>query len=149
VKLAASPILFWCMPMVSKPELAYFIAGLMERRRVYSAEEISNLILSSVHPRFFLDPRLAPDHLRLALVENGFAARDATGATYWLSDCYFGPTDEAGLVAKTRELMGSVSEETVQCPACGKTSGTTSLLSHVRSEHGSIRWLRLMQEYGA
>ena len=135
--------------MVSKQEIVYFIAGILERGRLYSAKEISELILFSVHPRHLTDPRLAPDHLRLALVEDGFAVRDALASGYWLSDRYFGPSDEAELVLKVRELLNGDTDETIRCPACGKTTGIASLLGHVQSEHGSVHWLRLVPKYSS
>jgi len=134
--------------MVSKRDLVYFVAGLLDRGRVYEAAEVTGLIRASVHPRHLADPRLAPDHLRLGLVEEGFAGRDALAANYWRSALHFGPTDEADLLAKVRELMQDDSVELIECPACGNVSGVATIVCHVQVEHGSARWLRLLARYG-
>ena len=134
--------------MVSKQELVYFVAGLLDRGRTYTAAEVVAVIRGSVNPRLLADPRLAPDHLRLALVEDGLVERDPLAATYWRSNKYFGPSDEADLVGKVREMMEAQSVDSVQCPACGNWSGVATILCHVQVEHGSVRWLGLLPKYG-
>jgi hypothetical protein len=93
---------------------------------------------------------LAPDHIRVAMVEAGYLIRDPAGGAYRVAEAFVGPEQ---LAERERALLRFASELDVQsdvvvCPACGSRMGATSLLGHCqRSHRWSARWPKLVEKY--
>ncbi len=133
-----------------KRDIAWLVAGQLDRSRTYTEVEIDRLVRGTIREEFFVNPSLAPDHIRVAMVEAGYVNRDSAGVAYWVTEGFVGPEEEA---ERERALLRAASEVDAQCglvvcPACGLQMGATSLLGHCQRWHNwSDRWLRLIEKY--
>jgi hypothetical protein len=134
-----------------KQEIAWLIAGQMDRKQSYTALEIEQLVRTSIRPNFLTEPSRAPDHIRVAMVEAGYITRDDAGATYRVSDCFAGPKE---LEERERALLRSANEISVQygvvaCPECGHEMQAPTLFGHCQRWHcWSKLWSLRVEKYG-
>jgi len=134
----------------SKRDIAWLVAGQLDRARTYTAAGIDQLIRGTIRDEYLGTPPLAPDHIRVAMVEAGYVTRDPAGAGYRVAEGFVGPEEEA---ERERALLLAVGElatqnDVVVCPACGNRFGATSLLGHCQRSHNwSVRWPRLVEKY--
>jgi hypothetical protein len=134
----------------SKQSIAWLIAGLLDRTQSYTAADIDRLIRTTIRGEYLSNPLLAPDHIRVAMVEAGYLIRDPAGVAYRVAEAFVGPEQ---LAERERALLRFVSEldvpsDVVVCPACGSRMGATSLLGHCQREHRwSARWPILVEKY--
>jgi hypothetical protein len=134
----------------SKRDIAWLIASVLDRTQPYTAADIERLIRTTIRQEYLNNPMLAPDHIRVAMVEAGFVTRDSAGAAYRVSDDFVGPEEiaerERALLTAAGEL--GVQGDVVVCPACGTRVGATSLLGHCQRWHDSSgRWPTLVERY--
>jgi hypothetical protein len=131
-----------------KQALAYLVAVMLDRGRTYTATEIDRAVRDAIHPRWLTDPRFAPDHIRLAMIENGFMERDGGGDVYRLAASFEAAGDMVNIAARARELANASSAR-VSCPGCGYVCVPVSLPGHVEGCHGLQKWLALVDKYGS
>ena len=131
-----------------KRELAYLVTVLLVRGRAYKTAEIDQVIRDAIHARWLTDPRLAPDHIRLAMIEGGLVERDAGGDGYRLAAGFVAADDMIAIATRARELSYAASTW-VSCPACKHVCVPISLPSHVEACHGTRRWLELADKFGS
>jgi hypothetical protein len=133
-----------------KQSLAWLIAGLLDRTRPYSAADIDRLIRATIRGEYLGNTSLAPDHIRVAMVEASYLTRDPTGAAYWVAKAFVGPEEVAERERTLLRVAGELDLRSgvVVCPACGSRMGATSLLGHCqRSHRWSKRWEILVEKY--
>jgi hypothetical protein len=131
----------------TKLQVAYFVAGLLGRDRTYTAPEIERLVREQVQAKWLTDPQFAPDHIRMAMLEQGLIDRDDAGRAYWLTKSFFAPVDGEEMLNAVRRLMAEHPGELLNCPACGLPVGATSLLVHFAKHHSSEVWLELVKKF--
>jgi hypothetical protein len=133
-----------------KGNIAWLIADLLDRTQSYTAADIDRLIRTTIRGEYLSNPSLAPDHIRVAMVEAGYLIRDPAGVAYRVAEQFVGPEQ---LAERERALLRFASELDVQsdivvCPMCGTRMGATSLLGHCqRSHHWSALWPKLVEKY--
>ena len=134
----------------SKRDIAWLVAGQLDRAQAYTAADIDRLIRLTIRDEYLRQPPLAPDHIRVAMVEAGYLTRDPAGAAYRVADGFAGPEEEAERERALLQAAGELgaSGGVVACPACGNRLGATSLLGHCQRSHPwSARWPRLVETY--
>ena len=133
-----------------KRDIAWVVSGQLGRAQAYSAADIDQLVREVIRDEYLDNPLLAPDHIRVAMVEVGYLTRDVAGGGYRVAEGFLGPEEEAErernllLEAGRIGVRGGV----INCPVCGVRLGATALVGHCQRMHNwSARWPRLVEKY--
>lgn len=125
------------------------IAMLLDPDRRYSSREIEDLISKNVRSSVLEQRGFAPDHIRRAMIENGYAERDEITNETWIAKTFTGIPDVHGpriafLMKRLDEAPGS----TEICPECGRTMKVDALLRHYQKRHaGEEPWEKVVSRY--
>lgn len=136
---------------LKKRELAWLTASLLERDRWYSSSEIDGLIRNEIKPEILVDA-LAVDHIRAAMIEHGFAERDAaTHSKYRIVAGFQLPEENEALrlTLLNSALAAQEAGEPLECPVCGRAILTEwSLFDHFARWHDLKNyWQSLIDQY--
>lgn len=132
-----------------KREIAFVLVSFLDKKRRYSAHEIEYIVRQSVKAQVLNQPGLAPDHIRRAMIENGYVRRDPITNQTWVSETFSG----VGTLrtARLRELSAraeSSPEETSPCPLCGEVLKAPALLKHYSKKHSADEeWKNTLDAY--
>ena len=132
-----------------KRDIAYVVASLLERERLYSHKDVEQLIRENVRPVVLEIPGLAADHIRLSMIECGFVDRDARTNQIWVSPDFTRDHDHNALVSKQLELQAvNYPNLEFECPACKLRLRAGPLFTHYKKKHaGRERWEEIVDAY--
>jgi len=134
----------------NKSEIAWLVTLLLERGKSYSARAIDDLIRESIRAELLHNPQFAPDHIRLAMIENGLIERDAAGTSYRVHSSVLLPHENERvyqeLIEKSRIV--SSSSERICCPVCDAAFPPAVVVGHFLRKHRLAGlWESLMDTY--
>ena len=134
----------------NKAAVAWLVTVLLERDKAYSPGEIDLLIRDSIRPGVLLDPQYAPDHIRLAMVENGFVVRDAAGTTYRIHPRLQLPNENESMYRRlNEESLNANPMDMIRCPMCAESFIASAVVLHFLRQHRLAgKWESLLDSYG-
>lgn len=119
-----------------KYEIGLVLAEFLQRGATYSELEIETLVRRRIEPAILAKSGYAPDHLRLALVENGVLERDSNTQRYWVSEEYQGfPGAAQPFWSQLLTCEQDHPDEKLRCPVCTKQAYPYILLKHYPKSH--------------
>jgi hypothetical protein len=132
-----------------KRDIAMVIASLLQPGRRYSATEIERMVSQNVKATLLTEPGLAADHIRRAMIENGYVERDATTNETWVAPTFEGVQDVHG--PRLAKLMSQLAESPDShgfCPECGRELRIAALLNHYQKKHAHGEpWESVVEQY--
>jgi hypothetical protein len=124
-----------------KRDIALVLTSFLERGRKYSAQEIEQFIRNNVKPIVLERTGFAPDHIRRAMIENGYVERDGVTNETWVADTFQGPFEiHTPRLALLKDLECSPPETKLACPECGKVMRANTLYAHYKKRHAIPEW---------
>ena len=132
-----------------KREIAFILATFLERDQHYSSLEIEAYIQENVKSKILEEPSFALDHLRVAMIDNGFLNRNPTTNEYWVADDFEGAHDSnVSHLARYKQLMTESPNIVFRCEFCGRDVNGKSMLNHFLKRHALVKhWERLIDRY--
>ena len=132
-----------------KREIAMVIASILEPGRRYTAAEIERLISQNVKAVVLAQRGLAPDHIRRAMIENGYVERDATTNETWVAPSFQGIHDIHGpRIATFQQQLRDSPDSHGICPECGRELKIAALLNHYQKKHAhGEAWEPIVEAY--
>jgi hypothetical protein len=132
-----------------KREVAMMITSFLDQTKRYSAKEIERFISENVRPVILEIPGMAPDHIRRAMIENGYVERDEISNETWVASSFVGYKDRNCRRLKELEAKQATEPDSLApCPECGRSMTINKLLKHYRRQHSQTEeWERLLEEY--
>jgi hypothetical protein len=133
----------------NKSEVAWLVTLLLERDRSYSAKEIDDVIRASIRPDLLSDPQYAPDHIRLAMVENQFVERDSAGTAYRVHPGILLPNENEHVYRQLQlEALQAKPSDVMACPICDSPYKASTVVGHyLRTHRLAGVWESLMDSY--
>jgi hypothetical protein len=132
-----------------KREIAMVIASILEPGRRYSATEIERMVSQNVKGAVLAQRGLAPDHIRRAMIENGYVERDAATNETWVASTFEGIQDVHGpRLARLMSQLAEAPESRGVCPECGSELRIAALLNHYQKKHANGEpWEYIVEQY--
>ncbi len=132
-----------------KRDIAYVITSLLEPEQRYSKSAVEQLISDNVRPAILAIPGLAPDHIRLSMLECGFACRDEQTNELWVSPAFSQDHDHHARVLHELKVQADQQpNEEFACPTCQMHLRAGPLFWHYRKKHaGPERWEEIVEAY--
>ena len=119
-----------------KYDIAYILATFLDRDERYTSRSIEKYVRENVKWEILEDPCYTPDHLRVAMVDNGFLIRDAATDEYWVAEDFEGAHDVfANRIAEYQQIMSDDPDSRFRCSFCGKALKGKALLNHFLKKH--------------
>jgi hypothetical protein len=131
-----------------KRDIATVITSLLDRDMRYSASSIEHLITTNVRHAVLTQRGLAADHIRRAMIENGYVIRDAKTNETWVSPDFVGISAiHAPRLEKLKNQLELDPDSKDACPECGVKLKMAALLNHYMKKHaGTEKWERIVDE---
>lgn len=132
-----------------KVEIAFLLVAFLDSRKRYKDDEINEFIVRSVKRAILGRQGYSVDHLRRAMIDNGFLKRKADGSRYWVNSTFRGPDEQEEDKTGALDLLCRLTpNEKVSCPYCKRTFSATVLLPHYLKKH-SLRkyWQGRLNKY--
>ena len=114
----------WSRLRPKKGRIAYVLTAFLEKGRAYSEREINAFIRNNTKASTRSNPHLDVDHLRMAMLENGFLEREPDGSEYRVSASYAYPWDWQEDAARD-----------YCCPFCGFVCHGAQVPIHLQKYH--------------
>lgn len=132
-----------------KAEVAWLMTILLERGKSYAPAELDRLIRDSIRSDLLVDPKFAPDHIRLAMLQHQFLERDATGMAYRVHPEVMLPNENEQLFRKLHEDSLKINpQDMLRCPFCGESHRASGVVNHFARRHRLAgQWELLMERY--
>ena len=132
-----------------KRDIAMVIASFLNRHEKYSAESIENIIVDNVRPSVLSQRGYAPDHIRRAMIENGYIERDPQTNESWVASGFRGFDDtHRDRINKLTDKLNSQPDKVGQCPECKIELKMAALLNHYLKKHAAAeRWEQIVELY--
>ena len=121
---------------------------LLDRHEKYSAESIEEIIKENVRPSVLVRRGYAPDHIRRAMIENGYVERDPITNETSVAPNFVGFEDtHRQRIADLTGKMNSQPHAKGRCPECNIELKTAALLNHYLKKHAAAeRWEQIVEE---
>ena len=116
-------------------QIAWIFASLLDRTKQYTASEIETGLRQILNRQVFDDPVCSPDHIRVAMIENGFLERDEQGKSYRVPENFFDAFGDFGRLLSQAIDSG---QERIGCPICEKAVTRGGLQVHILNNHVDV-----------
>ncbi|WP_289031277.1 hypothetical protein [uncultured Paraglaciecola sp.] len=134
---------------IKKKEIAEFILSNMTAR-TYEKAALDSLISTIVSYQYLSQPMYAIDHLRRALVDYGYMAKDPSTDVYVIKAGVVGLQQRHELIQdKLEQVAKNHPEEKIECNYCDYVAKPVAMLNHYLKKHDFDRYLqRVTKEFG-
>ena len=132
-----------------KRDIAMAIVLFLDRDKKYSAQSIERIIVDNVRPVILAQQGFAPDHIRRAMIENGYVERDPATNETWIAPDFVGLEDTHQLrITRLRNQLHTDPESSGRCPECSIELKVATLLNHYLKKHAATeRWEQILDQY--
>jgi len=131
-----------------KVEIAFLVVSFLDATRLYQDGEIDEFIARNVKSEILQRRGYSIDHLRRAMVDNGFLQRQPDGSRYWVNETFQGPDEQEQAKTTALNVLALTPQKKVICPYCNQQFSQTVILQHYLKKH-SLRgyWQKRLDQY--
>jgi hypothetical protein len=112
--------------------IAWIFASLLDRGKQFTANDIETGLRQVVKSQVLEDPVCSPDHIRVAMVENGFLNRDEQGRSYRVAENFI---DYFGDFSRLLSQSVGLSNEMIVCAICTRPVEGRGMQEHILKLH--------------